>query len=40
MLTIEETRKSLWNDFSNLSDKEIEQIRDNMFNFWSLILEN
>lgn len=39
MLTIEQTRKALWKEFSNLADKEIEQIRDEMFNFWSIMIE-
>ncbi len=40
MLTVEETRKSLWKEFSNLSDNEIKQIRDEMYNFWILMIED
>lgn len=39
MLTIEETRKILWEEFTNLSNKEIQTIRDEMLNFWQIFLE-
>ncbi|MDD2907043.1 MAG: hypothetical protein PHH98_00225 [Candidatus Gracilibacteria bacterium] len=43
MLTVDETRKALGKDYPgivSLTDKEIEQIRDQIYNFWSLMLEN
>jgi len=40
MLTIEQIRKTLWEDFSNLTDTEIEQIWTDMLNFWSMMLED
>lgn len=40
MLTIEETRNSLWSEFSNLSDNEVEQIRDEMYKFWISMIED
>ncbi len=40
MLTVEQIRKTLWEDFSHLTDSEIEQIWIEMFNFWSLMLED
>ena len=40
MLTIEQIRKTLWEDFSNLKDTEIEQIWTEMLNFWSIMLED
>ncbi len=40
MLTIEQIRKALWEDFSKLTDTEIEQIWTEMFNFWSIMLED
>ncbi len=40
MLSVEQTRKTLWNKFSHLTDSEIEQIRDEMYNFWIVMLED
>lgn len=40
MLSIEQIRKTLWNEFSNLTDTEIEQIWIEMLNFWTNMLED
>lgn len=40
MLTIEQTKKILWNRYSYLTDKEIETIRDEMLLFWITMLED
>jgi len=40
MLTNEQIRKALWEGFSNLTEKEIEQMWIQMLNFWSMILED
>lgn len=40
MLQVDEIRKALWDDFSNLTDSEIEQIGIDILNFWNLMLDN
>ena len=42
MLTIEETRKILSKDIPDIesfTDREIGQLRDQMYSFWSMMLE-
>ena len=39
MLTIEQTKKILWDRYKSLNDEEIETIRDEMLMFWITMLE-
>lgn len=40
MLTINEVKNTIWDEFSYLTDKEIMEIRDNMYTFWDIFLDD
>lgn len=40
MPTVQEIRNTLWEKFNYLTDDEIIQIWDEMYNFWEIMLED